>query len=97
MRSNYSDVADFEIKFQPSDLAIEYTNLFVEISKSNIEIEKEKTLESMYSDEQIVDDIIRMVRKDTEYEVEKQVRNLPVIDHILATKQHIDLFEKYDD
>lgn len=37
----------------------------------------------MYSGEQIVDDIIRMVRKDTEYEVEKQVRNSPVIDDIL--------------
>lgn len=91
------DVADFEAKFQNSELAIEYTNLFVEISKSNIELEKEKVLESMYSGEQIVDDMTRMARKDIQYESEKQVRDLTVIGDVLTVKQHLDLFKKYDD
>lgn len=92
-----SDVADFEAKFQNSELAIEYSNLFMEISKSNIELEKEKVLESMYSGEQIVDDMTRMARKDIQYEAEKQVRDLPVIGDVLTVKQPLDLFTKYDD
>ena len=91
------DVADFEAKFQNSELAMEYTNLFVEISKSNIELEKEKVLESMYSGEQIVDDMTRKARKDIQYESEKQVRDLTVIGDVLTVKQHLDLFKKYDD
>lgn len=92
-----SNVLDFENKFQNSELAIEYTNLFVEISKCNIELEREKNIEFMFSGGQIIDDMTRMARKDIQYESEKQVRDLPVIGDVLTVKQHLDLFRKCDD
>lgn len=89
---NCSDVSDFETKFQASPLSQEYTNLFTKIMGGNIDMKKEAKDLAKYTTEEVIDDITHTARINAREEVDKELRNVPIIGDIMTTKQHFDLF-----
>ena len=89
-----SDVADFEAKFNSSELGKEYTDLFVKATSTedgpNIEGELARDVAT-----DIVDDMTHGARVRANQEVYDAARDIPVVGDALNVKQHFDFFSRF--
>lgn len=89
------DLTEFENKFQESSLNQEYSNLFVLVAQSNINIEAKQTIKERVKDDITAKSSPSAVKRNLKEKVAQEVRKTPVIGDILNIKQHIDLFNKF--
>ena len=89
-----SDVADFEAKFNSSELAKEYTDLFVKATSTEDEPNIEGELAKDIAND-MVDDITHGARVRANQEVYDKARDIPVVGDALNVKQHFDFFSRF--
>lgn len=89
-----SDVADFEAKFSSTELAKEYTDLFVKATTSDSEEEKKDSLANDIANE-LADDVTHRARAKAHQAAYDQARDIPVVGEALNVKQHFDFFSRF--
>ena len=89
--SSYDDVMKFETDFASSDLAKEYSDLFMEITKANNPEEKK---DNMIMDE-IKYDVKHQVRRRAYQETYDTARDIPVVGEAMDLKNKFDLFSRF--
>ena len=91
---NCIDVADFEAKFNSTELAKEYTDLFVKATstgdKENVEGEFAKDIAT-----DIVDSATHGARVRANQAAYDKARDIPVVGDVLNVKQHFDFFSRF--
>lgn len=92
----FKDVMEFEKEFASSPLSSRYTNIFVELAKQDIDLEK-PSIGEMVMDRvgtNLKNRIIpsRAVRADAR---DQAIRSIPVVGDIVDAKQKIDLFSRF--
>lgn len=92
----YKDINQFEAEFASSSLNSEYTNIFVEIAKKEIDANRPSMGEMMTDrvGSEIKNRIIpsRAVRADAR---DRAIRSIPVVGDIVDAGQKIDLLNKF--
>ena len=89
------DLNEFENKLQESSLNQEYSNLFVLVAQSNINVEAKQTIKERVKDNIIAKTSPSAVQRNIKEKAAQEARTTPIIGDILNVKQHIDLFNKF--